>query len=40
MNLCKLHETAEDRRACHTTVHGVAKSWTQLSYWTTTEGIS
>ena len=31
MNLSKLPETAEDREAWHATVHGVAKSQTQLS---------
>ena len=28
----KLLETVEDRGACHATLHGVAKSWTQLSH--------
>ena len=28
VNLSKLQEIAEDREACHATVHGVAKSWT------------
>ena len=28
MNLSKLQEVVEDRRAWHATVHGVAKSWT------------
>ena len=37
MNLCKLYKIAEDGGASHTTVHAVAKSWTHLSYWTTTE---
>ena len=31
VNLSKLRETAEDRGAWHATVHGVAKSQTQLS---------
>ena len=31
MNLSKLRETVEDRGAWHATVHGVAKSQTQLS---------
>ena len=35
MNLSKLQEIVKDREAWHA-VHGVAKSWTQLSDWTTT----
>ena len=31
MNLSKLQETEEDREAWSAAVHGVAKSWTQLS---------
>ena len=31
MNLSKLQEIMEDRGAWHVVVHGVAKSWTQLS---------
>ena len=31
MNLGKLWETVEDREAWHAPVHGVTKSWTQLS---------
>ena len=31
MNLSKLQETLKDREAWHAAVHGVAKSWTQLS---------
>ena len=27
----KLQETVKDREACHVAVHGVSKSWTQLS---------
>ena len=38
MNLSKLWEIVEDRGAWGTTVHGVAKSWTWLSDWTTTVG--
>ena len=35
MNLSKFWEVVEDRGAQHASVHGVAESWTQLSYWTT-----
>ena len=31
MNLSKLQEIVKDREAWHAAVHGVAKSWTQLS---------
>ena len=31
MSLSKLRETVKDREAWHAVVHGVAKSWTQLS---------
>ena len=31
MNLSKLRELMMDRAAWHATVHGVVKSWTQLS---------
>ena len=34
MSLSKLQELVMDREACHDAVHGVAKSWTQLSNWT------
>ena len=34
-NLSKLQETMEDRRAWRAAVHGVTKSWTQLSDSTT-----
>ena len=33
VSLCKLGELVLHRKACHAAVHGVAKSWTQLSHW-------
>ena len=36
MNLSKLREIVKEREAWHAAVHGVAKSWTQLSELTTT----
>ena len=35
MSLNKLREVVKDRKAGHAVVHGVAKSWTWLSNWTT-----
>ena len=35
MSLSKLQEIVKDREAWHAKVHKVAKSWTQLSNWTT-----
>ena len=35
-SLSKLRKTVKDRESWHAAVHGVAKSRTQLSYWTTT----
>ena len=32
MNLSELRELVMDREAWHAAIHGVAKSWTQLSY--------
>ena len=37
VNLCKLWEMARDREARCATDHGVAKSRTRLSDWTTTK---
>ena len=36
MSLSKLWEMVKDREAWSTAIHGVTKSWTQLSDWTTT----
>ena len=32
MNLSKLHEVVKGKEAMRAAVHGVAKSWTKLSY--------
>ena len=34
MGLRELQELVMDREAWHAVIHGVAKSWTQLSDWT------
>ena len=35
MNLSKFRETVKDREAWCAAVHGVTRSWTQMSNWTT-----
>ena len=40
MTLSKLWEIVKDRGAWRAAVHGVAKCWTWLSYWTTTAKIT
>ena len=34
VNVSELRELVMDREAWHAAIHGVAKSWTQLSDWT------
>ena len=34
MSLSKLQETVKETETCCAAVHGITKSWTQLTYWT------
>ena len=36
MSLSKLQEIVKDREVCHAAFHGLTKSWTRFSDWTTT----
>ena len=40
MNLSKLREIVKDREVWSAKIHGVTKSWTQLSDWTTTTSLT
>ena len=40
MSLIKLQEIVKGREAWHAAVHGITKSWTWYSDWTTTKGYS
>ena len=40
LNLSKLRKMVKDREAWHAGVHGVVKSWTQLSEWLTKQQLS
>ena len=39
MNLSKLQEIVEDREDWHAAAHGVTKSWTWISNWTTNRSL-
>ena len=40
MSLSELQELVTDREVWHAAVHGVTKSWTQLTDWTENRGIT